>query len=143
VNARFSLHIQAEPKELEKIRRFVEETATALCVDREAIPGAVLAVDEAACNIMTHGYRGRQGTIEIEMERDGDALVIRLRDEAAPFDPTSVPPPDLTLPLERRPPGGMGIYLIRQVMDEMTHRIRPRGGNELTLVKRGIGAREE
>jgi anti-sigma regulatory factor (Ser/Thr protein kinase) len=55
---------------------------------------------------------------------------------APPFDPTRVPDPDLTLPLEERPLGGLGIYLIRQSVDKMVYRAVPEGGNELTLVKR-------
>ena len=135
---RSSLRIAAELKNLAEIRRFVRETASALGVDPAMIPDVLLAVDEAASNIVLHGYQGQEGIIEIEVRREGDALVIRLRDEAAPFDPTCVPPPDLTLPLEQRALGGVGIYLIRQVMDEVTHRITPQGGNELTLVKRGV-----
>jgi anti-sigma regulatory factor (Ser/Thr protein kinase) len=139
MNAGSSLHIAAELNNLAETRRFVEETASALGVDPAVVPGVILAVDEAVSNIIAHGYRGQAGTVEIELSREGDALVIRLRDEAAPFDPTSVPPPDLTLSLEQRTPGGMGIHLIRQIVDEMTHRVMPQGGNELTLVKRGIG----
>jgi serine/threonine-protein kinase RsbW len=134
-----SLRIAAELNSLAEIRRFVQETATALGVDPAVIPNLILAVDEAASNIITHGYQGQGGIIEVEVSREEDALVIRLRDEATPFDPTSVPPPDLILPLQQRPVGGLGIHLIRQAMDEMTHRIMPQGGNELTLVKRGIG----
>jgi serine/threonine-protein kinase RsbW len=111
----------------------------ALGVDAATIPDVVLAVDEAATNIILHGYQGQEGIIEIEVEQEGDALVVRLRDEAVPFDPTSVPLPDLTVPLEQRAPGGLGIYLIRQVMDEVAYRITSQGGNELTLVKRGVG----
>jgi serine/threonine-protein kinase RsbW len=131
-----SLCIAAELNNLAEIRRFVQETATALGVEPAVIPNVVLAVDEAASNIVIYGYQGQGGIIEIEVSRDGDALVIRLRDEATPFDPTSVPPPDLILPLQQRPVGGLGIHLIRQIMDEMTYRITPQGGNELTLLKR-------
>jgi len=134
-----SLHIAAELKNLAAICLFVEEVATALGVDPAIIPDVVLAVDEAASNIIIHGYQGQGGAVEIEVGQEGDALVIRLRDEAAPFDPTTVPAPDLTVPLEQRAVGGLGIHLIRQVMDEMAHRVTPQGGNELTLVKRGIG----
>ena len=139
MNTRSSLRIAAELNNLAEIRRFVQETASALGVDPAVIPGVLLAVDEAVSNIIIHGYQGQRGTVEIEVNHEGDALVIRLRDEAPPFDPTSVPPPDLTLSLEERAPGGLGIHLIRQVMDEMAHRVMPQGGNELTLVKRGIG----
>jgi serine/threonine-protein kinase RsbW len=142
MNTSSSLCIAAELKNLVEIRRFVRETATALDVDSATIPDVLLAVDEAASNIIIHGYRGQGGALEIEMEREGEALVIRLRDEAPPFDPAAVPPPDLTLPLEQRHIGGLGIYLIRQVMDEVAHRIMPQGGNELTLVKRGLGGKQ-
>ncbi len=141
MNTSSSLCIAAELKNLVEIRRTVQETATALGVDSAMIPDVLLAVDEAASNIIIHGYQGQGGAIEIEMEREGDALVIRLRDEAPPFDPAAIPPPDLTLPLEQRPIGGLGIYLMRQVMDEVTHRITPQGGNELTLLKRCVGVK--
>ena len=131
-----SLRISAELKQLVVIRRFIEETATAFKADPSAILDMLQAVDEAATNIIVHGYRGQPGMIEIEVRREGDSLVVRLRDQATPFDPTAVPPPDLTLPLEKRPLGGMGIYLARQLMDEMTHRVTSQGGNELTLVKK-------
>lgn len=139
MNTCSSLCIAAESKNLSEIRRFVKETASALGVDPAVIPGVILAVDEAVSNTINHGYQGQGGAVEIELHRKGDALVIRIRDEAPPFDPTNVPPPDLTLSLEQRTPGGLGIYLIRQAMDEMTHRVTPQGGNELTLVKRGVG----
>lgn len=138
-----SLHITAELKNLANIRRFIQETATSLGIDAAIIPDVVLAVDEAASNIVLHGYKGQKGIIRVEVEREGDALVVRLRDEAAPFDPNTIPPPDLTLPLEQRPVGGMGIYLTRQVMDEVVHRITRQGGNELTLIKRGRWADDE
>ena len=52
--------------------------------------------------------------------------------------PESVPPPDVTQPLDERPLGGMGIHLMRQLMDEVTHRATPQGGNELTMIKKGV-----
>lgn len=133
---RTSLRIAADLKQLAAIRRFVEEAAAAFKIDPDAILDVVQAVDESAANIIMHGYRGQPGSIEIAVRRDGNALVIQLRDQARPFDPTSVPPPDVTLPLERRPVGGLGIYLTRLLVDEMRHRATPQGGNELTLVKK-------
>ncbi|MEJ2298931.1 MAG: ATP-binding protein [Woeseiaceae bacterium] len=127
---------------LAEVRQFVQERATKLGVDADLIPDLLLAVDEAVTNIIVHGYDGRKGFVEIEMGRDGDALVIRLRDEAEPFDPTRVPPLDLGLSREERVLNGMGVYFMRQATDEMAHRITLQRGNELTLVKRGLGARE-
>jgi serine/threonine-protein kinase RsbW len=133
------LRIPADLERLVEIRRFVKERATTLGVDPDLLPDVLLAVDEAATNAIVHGYRGQEGFVEIEVGREGEALVVRLRDEAVPFDPTSVPPLDVTLPPEQRVLDGMGIHLIRQAVDEMSHRITLQRGNELTLVKRGLG----
>jgi serine/threonine-protein kinase RsbW len=132
------LRIAAETKNLAEIRCFVQEKASALGLDPATVPKVILAVDEAVSNIIIHGYQCQGGAVEIEVGQERDALVIRIRDEAPPFDPTIVPAPDVTLPLKKRIPGGLGIHLIKQIMDEMTHRVTPQGGNELTLVKRGI-----
>lgn len=133
-----SLSISADLYRLDLIRRFVEEKAAALEADPEAISAVVQAVDEAATNIIVHGYQKEPGIIEIEIWGEGDAFVVRLRDQAPPFDPTTLPEPDLSLSLEERPFGGLGVFLIKQFMDEMRYRVTPQGGNELTLVKKSI-----
>jgi serine/threonine-protein kinase RsbW len=128
----------ADLKELAAIRAFIEETAVALKVAPEAIDDLLLAVTEMATNTIVHGYRGEPGIIEIGIRRQDSALIIHLLDQAPPFDPTLIPTPDLTLPLEQRPLGGMGVYLTLQSMDEVTYRMTPQGGNELLLVKKGV-----
>jgi serine/threonine-protein kinase RsbW len=131
-----TLRIAADVHNLADIRRFVREAAAEMGAGPDAICGLELAIEEAACNAIVHGYQGRTGWLEVEVQRDEDAAVVRLRDGAPPFDPTHVLAPDLTLPLEERPLGGLGVYLIRQSVDEMVHRVTPDGGNELTLRKR-------
>ncbi len=123
--------------DLAAIRAFVKATAVELGADPSTIPDLVIAVNEAVANIIRHGYRGAPGPIEIEIELGGraDTIVVHLRDEAPPFDPTSVPSPDLTVPLERRRAGGLGIHLTRTCVDEVTHRALHHSGNQLTLVK--------
>jgi serine/threonine-protein kinase RsbW len=132
------LAVDADPQNLALIRDFVEETALLLKVEPALIPGIQLAVDEAATNIIIHGYQNQGGNIKIEVGQERNDFIVRLRDEAAPFDPTSVPLPDITLPLEKRAPGGLGVYLIRRTMDDLFHRVIETGGNELTLIKRGV-----
>ena len=133
-----TLHVQADVSELAKIRDFVEVQAGALGVKPDAVYDVVLAANEIATNIVVHGYRGQPGTIEIEMRSEGDAAKIVLRDQAPPFDPTLAATPDITVPLEKRPRGGMGIHLTRRLTDAMLHRVGPDGGNEVTLIKRGV-----
>lgn len=138
------LEIDADTRYLAVLRDFVEQTATALGVGPEPAFDVVLAVDEAATNIILHGYQECPGTIQVEIERQEHRLIVRLRDKAPAFDPTNVPPPDLALPLERRPTGKMGVYLMRHSVDEIIHRTGPQGGNELTLVKYlGVGSLPE
>jgi anti-sigma regulatory factor (Ser/Thr protein kinase) len=132
------LRLDAGRQELEAIRTFVQDYLASHDVDLSAAQDVVLAVNELATNAIEHGYPGHRGEIEIDMRIIGDSLLVRIRDRAPPFDPTVVPPPDLTLPLHLRPLGGMGIYLARRLTDEMTHRITPEGGNEVTLIKREI-----
>jgi serine/threonine-protein kinase RsbW len=127
---------EANVRNLAEIRHFVAETATALAIQPAMIPSLQLAVDEAATNIIVHGYEDQPGTIEIEIHRTEGALSIRLCDNAPLFDPTSVPPPRLHVPLEQTSPGGLGVYLIRQTVDEMIYHVTPQGGNELILIKR-------
>jgi anti-sigma regulatory factor (Ser/Thr protein kinase) len=76
----------------------------------------------------------------VVVQRSGADLIVILRDRAPTFDPTTVPPPDLTLPLEQRPIGGVGLHLVRHMVDELRHRPRPGGGNEITFVKKAIFA---
>jgi serine/threonine-protein kinase RsbW len=131
------LVIAADIKNISKAYRFVEEAAQAFGAGPEAIFHLRLAVEEVVANIIIHGYQGRSGEVEIELEQQGGAVIVRLRDQAPPFDPTTVPPPDLSLPFEQQTPEGRGVFLIRQIMDQVTYRLSPTGGNELTLIKRG------
>ena len=116
-----SLHVAADVAQLAAIRAFIEQQAQALGVDTSAIYDLILAVNEVATNIVVHGYRNQPGVIEIDLRRQGEAIEIRLRDQAPLFDPTGVPTPDLTLPLHKRPLGGMGVHVTRQIMDAMRY----------------------
>lgn len=131
-----TLRISAELKNLDAIRGFVAESASALQASAKATDDLILAVDEATTNIIRHGYRRQPGEIEIEMRRVDDSLMIYLRDQAPPFDPTRLPNPNVTFPLDQRPVGGLGVYLIRQLVDTMLYRRTSEGQNELKLIKR-------
>jgi serine/threonine-protein kinase RsbW len=130
------LRTAAEPASLSRIRRFVEDGAIDLGADPTVVPDVIQAVDESVTNIIEHGYRDAPGIVEVEVRVTTGTLVVQLRDHAPPFDPTSVPPPDLTRPLELRPLGGMGVYLARELTDEIRHRSPEGWSNELTLIKR-------
>jgi anti-sigma regulatory factor (Ser/Thr protein kinase) len=133
------LNVAAELSNLARIRRFITEVAMMLDLGQDTMYALLQAVDESATNIIVHGYRNRPGPIEIEAREEDGFLMISLRDQARPFDPTALPPPDIDLPLEQRPIGGMGVYLTRQLMDKVLHRSLPQQGNELILMKKISG----
>jgi serine/threonine-protein kinase RsbW len=116
----------------------VREKAEILGVDPILVNDIVLAVDEAVTNIIIHGYAGQPGDIEIRVTREADALVVQLEDEAPAFDPQTVTKPDLSLSLEERPLGGMGVFLMNELMDQVRHSVTSQGRNKLTLIKDGV-----
>jgi serine/threonine-protein kinase RsbW len=135
VEVRRRVTIPAELDRLAEIRAVVRDVAHGCEAPADCIDDLVQAVDEAATNIIVHGYRGAQGTIELTAELVSDDIVFTLADTAPSYDPTTVPPPDLTVPPAQRRPGGMGVHLMRLATDSLVHRPRPGGGNILTLTR--------
>ena len=134
--SRLALRINAQIGTCSAVRQFVEQTCATWQVPSGVTDPLVLAVDEVVTNVIQHGYRGQSGEIEIDIERTPDAVVVTVSDQAPPFDPTRLPDPDITLPLELRPEGGMGVYMARRSVDGMTHQLTGQGGNQLTLTKK-------
>ena len=136
VAERVAINIPAELGRLAAVRAFVRDRLGAIGIEREPVGDLVQAVDECVTNVIVHGYDGRAGEVEVELEAAPQSVVVRVRDSADPFDPTGVPPPDPDRPLEERLHGGMGISLMRAAVDELHHRLLPDGRNELTMIKR-------
>jgi serine/threonine-protein kinase RsbW len=107
-------------KNLEKISLFVGKTAQKIGFDEDTIYSIQLAVDEACANIIEHGYgeRPKQKITCICSFKDGD-FTIQLVDHGRKFDPRHVPEPDLKANLQERSQGGLGVFFIRQLMDEV------------------------
>jgi sigma-B regulation protein RsbU (phosphoserine phosphatase) len=120
--------------ELRSVREAVRAEARAAGCSEECASDVVCAVDEACQNIIRHAYRGREdGEIVLEMAREGDELVVSLRDFAPPVDPERVRPRDL----DDLRPGGLGTHLIRQLMDGAGFAPPPpEGGNLFRMRKR-------
>jgi serine/threonine-protein kinase RsbW len=131
-----TIRIPSDVARLSEVREMIRSSATAAGADPAYVADLVQAVDETATNAIVHGHAGRPGWVEVRLAREDDRLVVTIEDDAPPFDPTGVPEPDLSVPPERRRPGGMGVHLARLCVDEIGHRLRPGGGNILTLVRR-------
>lgn len=92
-----------------------------------------LALEELVINIMDYGFEGGDHEIEITLISEDHRLILEISDTGKPFDPlTEAPVPDVDAPMEDRPIGGLGIYLVRNMMDDMQYR-RENDRNYLTL----------
>ena len=136
MSAKLSLKVESRRNELENIFAAVEGMA-----DQEAWPPELvfrvnLALEELVLNIMDYGYDEGVHEIEITLTSEADALTIEIVDGGRPFDPLKdAPEPDVNAPIEDRPIGGLGVHLVRTMMDQMHYR-REKGKNHLTMVTR-------
>ena len=116
-------------------RQQVEQDLLNYGAHADAAADIIIALNEALVNVVRHGYRRQPGRVEMTLWRQADALLIELLDEAPLFDPTSVPTPDITVPLAQRPFGGMGVHMMREFVDELRYQTTVDDRNQLTLVK--------
>ena len=122
---------------LDEIREFVAQVAREGGFTEKEIYSLQLAADEAASNIIEHAYEGiANGSLDINCNMQGDKLVITMRDSGRPFDPSKVKQPNLKADLSNRQIGGLGVYLMRKLMDEVSYVSNSRTGNLLTMTKR-------
>jgi serine/threonine-protein kinase RsbW len=113
------------------IRRRIEEVARAMGFREAALRDLLIAVSEAATNAMKHGSpRGEENHIFVTFEPDGDRLIVEVSDEGPGFDPLAVPVPVA----EQMREGGMGVFFIRTLMDEVSFG-RDDAGNTVRMVK--------
>lgn len=129
----FELEIEGKLENLSLIGEFIGDTTSEFGLDNRKIFNVQLAVDEACTNIIEYGYANEGGMIDIACQRRGDEIVVVIKDRGKPFDPTSVQPPDLNASLEERKAGGLGIYFMKTLMDEVRYEFKE-GKNVLTMV---------
>jgi serine/threonine-protein kinase RsbW len=126
---------RADLAQLSVIREFVAESSRSLEADEQAIRDLQLAVDEVCSNSIRHGYGGQEGQIEVSVDRIGHSIRVVVRDWGRAFDPEQIPVPDLDVPLEERSLGGLGLFLVQQVMDDVRFEFDNSKGNSVTMVR--------
>jgi serine/threonine-protein kinase RsbW len=107
--------------------RRIAEALDAFCAD-EALPPDVtwrlrVALDEIVANVVAYGNPGgaEDGTLDVWFRRNGSEVEITIADDGPPFDPLTRPAPNVDLPLEARQPGGLGIALVKSLMDDVSY----------------------
>jgi anti-sigma regulatory factor (Ser/Thr protein kinase) len=122
-------------RELGRLSGLVDEFAAANSLSPDDAALVHLLLDETVVNVMKHGFDDdREHEIRVGIALDRNVLTVQIEDDGRAFNPLEHPPPDLTLPLEERPIGGLGIHIVRMSVDEMVYR-RDRGRNVLTMRK--------
>jgi serine/threonine-protein kinase RsbW len=121
---------------LADIASFVKQAAEEAELSSFDIYAVETAVDEACSNIIEHSYKGEgKGNIHIAVEVTEKGLTIILRDNGLPFDPEKVPQPKINVPLDEREAHGLGLFFMRELMDEVYFDFTTETGNVLTMMK--------
>lgn len=130
------LNLGNAPEELERINQAVESMAEEEGWPSELVFQITLVLEELEMNIIQHAYTGaRSAASQITLNSEADKLTIEIVDEGPPFNPLEdAPEPDLDASLEARQVGGLGVHLVRSLMDELNYS-RDGDKNRLTLVK--------
>jgi serine/threonine-protein kinase RsbW len=126
------LILPAKLENLEKLIESVSGCARELGFDQKRVSEIELAAEEALINIINYSYPERPGEIEINCKLDGCSFIIELIDAGIPFDVTSLPDPDITADIDDRKIGGLGVFLLKRVMDRVDYR-RENDRNILSL----------
>ena len=132
-----SVRFTAKFEFLDEIRVFVGDIARKGGFGDKDVYNIQLATDEAASNIIEHAYEGvTNGVLDLSCGMEKDAIKIILIDYGEPYDPSIVPIPDTKADLSERKIGGLGIFLMRKLMDEVHYEPRADKSNVLTMIKR-------
>jgi serine/threonine-protein kinase RsbW len=131
-----TLILKNDLSELEKVMSLVSD----LCLQNSIPPDTEydlnLALDEMISNVAQHAFpKGEDHHFSVQISVNNEEFVVRIEDDGVEFNPLAHPIPDLDAPLEERKEGGLGIYLVRQIMTNVDYR-RVDGKNILTLRKK-------
>ncbi|HKI77765.1 MAG TPA: ATP-binding protein [Ignavibacteriaceae bacterium] len=128
--------IKSKTENLSEIRNFISENAIEAGLKQVEIDDMILAVDEACTNIIKHAYKSYpEGEILIEVDYNNKKFTIKLIDYGTSFDPESIPDPDLQKYYRQRRVGGLGLYLMRTLMDDVQYISVPGKYNQVLLSK--------
>lgn len=130
------LTISATVENIETVTEFVDEQLEQLGCPMKAEMQINIAIDELFGNIAHYAYNPETGdaTVRVEVQEDPMAVKITFIDQGVPYDPLKKEDPDITLSAEEREIGGLGIYMVKKSMDEVTYEYKE-GCNILTIKK--------
>lgn len=135
-NQTHRISVQASTEHLSEVRDFVASYATKLGVSSDEVDDVRLAVDEAYTNIIKHAYEYDESKfVEIVMGVDNNEFWVSLFDNGKSFDPTEYPDPDVRSRVKAKQRGGVGVYLMKNLMDGIEYHEHD-GTNEIRMIKK-------
>ena len=129
------MEVDATTNNIAIVDEFVTNELEKHGADHKTVQQIKLVLEEVLVNVANYAYPEGNGTMQIDVDIDNDTLTLVVSDAGIPFDPHNAPEPDITLPIEQRRIGGLGIFLVQQIMDEMIYE-RVNDRNVLTLRKK-------
>ena len=136
ISSRHHLSLRNEIGEIGKLESLLKEVAEEVKLDPSVAMNLNLALEEAVTNIIRYAYPpGKKGFIGLDADVNDGEICFTLIDGGLPFDPTTQPDPDLSLDVSERPIGGLGIYMVRRIMDDVQY-AREDMKNILTMIKK-------
>ena len=131
------LFIKSRTENLTTVREFVSSTVEEVNIPQDIAGDIVLAVDEACTNIIKHAYKFLpDGDITIKLKYSEKKITVEITDHGAPFSADNVPTPDLKKYFEEKRVGGLGMYLMKSLMDDVHYKSVPGKYNQVLLTKK-------
>jgi len=130
------LKVKSQTENLSEIRDFVSGNAAKAGISSSTIDNIILAVDEACTNIIKHAYKlSPQGEIIIRIDYNEEKFTITIIDYGKSFEPDRIPRPDLQKYYREHRVGGLGMYLMKSLMDDVEYKTVPGKYNQVLLSK--------
>ena len=128
------LTVPAEVDHLDEVLEFTEAAVNASGLDKKSGYNLNIAVEEIFVNISKYAYPSDNGDITISLSVSDEVITVEFKDTGTPYDPLGKPDPDITLSAEDREIGGLGIFMVKKLMDSVEYRYED-GWNILTMSK--------
>ena len=128
--------VPADAAQLTVLNQFLRDFGSSAALDAAQVQTFELALEEIFMNIVVHGARpGSTPLVEVSLDRAAECITMTVEDDGPQFDPLALPPPDVDAGLAERPVGGLGVFLVRNMMDTISY-ARIEGRNQLRMSKR-------
>jgi anti-sigma regulatory factor (Ser/Thr protein kinase) len=134
-DARLTLVLENRRSEVARLTEAVDHFAKGARINDEDLHDVHLILDELVINVIKYAFRDAKAhTFDVRIELDGRRITMTVEDDGREFDPTKAPVPDLAVPIDERPVGGLGLHIVRTLADSLTYR-RSGGRNIITVTR--------